>query len=141
MRSAGIWPSLGIISAKGRNGTAELFGIIANTEDERIPPIARFCLELLARPLHECHCGDQINRQAHPCLAPRMQRQPAARGDPRHWPDRRQPLRAMLPCVSDDGHGAGVRNANTVVPGIGRARLGQRTLKCVLSIGDRKSVV
>ncbi len=40
---------LGIISAKGRNGTAALLQIIANTEDDRIPPIARFCLEVLAR--------------------------------------------------------------------------------------------
>ena len=45
----GHMAELGIISAKGRNGTAELFQIIANTEDDRIPPIARFCLETLAR--------------------------------------------------------------------------------------------
>ena len=40
---------LGIISAKGRNGTAELLRVIANAADNRIPPIARFCLDLLAR--------------------------------------------------------------------------------------------
>src|SRR5512146_1910346 len=40
---------LGIISAKGRNGTAALLQVIANTEDDRIPPAARFCLEVLAR--------------------------------------------------------------------------------------------
>ena len=34
---------------EGRNGTAELLQIIANTEDDRIPPIARFSLDLLAR--------------------------------------------------------------------------------------------
>jgi transposase len=45
----GHMAELGIISAKGRNGTAELLKIIANTEDDRIPPIARFCLDLLAR--------------------------------------------------------------------------------------------
>jgi transposase len=39
----------GIISAKGRNGTAALLQVIANTEDDRIPPAARFCLEVLAR--------------------------------------------------------------------------------------------
>src|SRR4030095_1766584 len=39
----------GIISAKGRNGTAELLKVIANAADDRIPPIARFCLEVLAR--------------------------------------------------------------------------------------------
>lgn len=40
---------LGIISAKGRHGTAALLQVIANAEDDRIPPIARFCLEVLAR--------------------------------------------------------------------------------------------
>ena len=45
----GHMAELGIISAKGRNGTAELLEIIANAEDDRIPPVARFCLEMLAR--------------------------------------------------------------------------------------------
>ena len=40
---------LGIISAKGRNGTAELLKVIASAKDDRIPPVARFCLEVLAR--------------------------------------------------------------------------------------------
>jgi len=40
---------LGIISAKGRNGTAELVKIIANEQDARIPATARFCLDALAR--------------------------------------------------------------------------------------------
>jgi transposase len=40
---------LGIISAKGRNGTAELFKIIADENDGRIPAAARFSLEVLAR--------------------------------------------------------------------------------------------
>jgi hypothetical protein len=31
------------------------------------------------------------------------------------------------------------RNAETVVPGIGRTRLGQRTLKCVFLIGTRSA--
>src|SRR4026209_2729926 len=35
----------GIISAKGRNGTAELLKIIANEEDDRITAVARFCLD------------------------------------------------------------------------------------------------
>ena len=30
-----------LISAKGRNGTAELMRVIANAADDRIPPIAR----------------------------------------------------------------------------------------------------
>jgi transposase len=40
---------LGIISAKGRNGTAQLLEAIANQEDDRIPAVARFSLEILAR--------------------------------------------------------------------------------------------
>src|SRR6478672_5075133 len=44
----GHMAELGIISAKGRNGTAELLKIIANTDDDRIPSRARFCLEVLA---------------------------------------------------------------------------------------------
>jgi len=40
---------LGIISAKGRNGTAELLKVIANEEDDCIPASARFSLNVLAR--------------------------------------------------------------------------------------------
>ena len=45
----GHMAELGIISAKGRNGTAELLRIIRDVADDRIPPVARFCLDLLAR--------------------------------------------------------------------------------------------
>lgn len=45
----GHMAELGIISAKGRNGTAELLQVIANAENDRIPPTTRFCLEVLAR--------------------------------------------------------------------------------------------
>jgi transposase len=45
----GHMAELGIISAKGRNGTAELLQIIGDVADDRIPPVARFCLDLLAR--------------------------------------------------------------------------------------------
>jgi transposase len=45
----GHMAELGIISAKGRNGTAALLQVVANAEDDRIPPAARFCLEVLAR--------------------------------------------------------------------------------------------
>src|SRR6266699_4994466 len=45
----GHMAELGIIAAKGRNGTAELLQIIADVADDRIPPVARFCLDLLAR--------------------------------------------------------------------------------------------
>ena len=44
----GHMAELGIISAKGRNGTADLLRVIANAADDRIPPAARFCLEMLA---------------------------------------------------------------------------------------------
>ncbi len=40
---------LGIIAAKGRNGIAELLTIIANAEDDQIPTVGRFCLDVLAR--------------------------------------------------------------------------------------------
>ena len=45
----GHMAELGIISAKGRNGTAELLKIIANEQDDRIPEAARFSLDILAR--------------------------------------------------------------------------------------------
>jgi transposase len=45
----GHMAELGIISAKGRNGTAELLKIIANEQDDRIPAAARFSLDVLAR--------------------------------------------------------------------------------------------
>jgi transposase len=40
---------LGIVSAKGRQGTADLFKIIADAKDDRIPSVARACLDALAR--------------------------------------------------------------------------------------------
>src|SRR6201982_742587 len=45
----GHMAELGIISAKGRNGTAELLEIIADEQDDRIPSAARFSLDVLAR--------------------------------------------------------------------------------------------
>src|SRR5258707_3266359 len=45
----GHMAELGIISAKGRNGTAELIEIIADDNDDRIPSAARFSLDVLAR--------------------------------------------------------------------------------------------
>src|SRR6201993_65689 len=45
----GHMAELGIISAKGRNGTAELLKIIADEQDDRIPAAARFSLNILAR--------------------------------------------------------------------------------------------
>jgi transposase len=45
----GHMAELGMISAKGRNGTAGLLEVIANVEDGRIPETARFSLAVLAR--------------------------------------------------------------------------------------------
>src|SRR4029434_6951607 len=45
----GHMAELGIISAKGRNGTADLLAVIANPEDDRIPEAARLSLEALVR--------------------------------------------------------------------------------------------
>ena len=45
----GHMAELGIISAKGRNGTAELLEIIADADDDRIPAVARLSLDALAR--------------------------------------------------------------------------------------------
>jgi transposase len=39
---------LGIISAKGRNGTTELLEVIASAQDDRIPAAARLSLDALA---------------------------------------------------------------------------------------------
>jgi len=45
----GHMAELGVIAAKGRNGTAELLKIIADEHDDRIPAAARLSLDVLAR--------------------------------------------------------------------------------------------
>jgi transposase len=45
----GHMAELGLISAKGRNGTAELLEVIANADDDRISAVARLSLDTLAR--------------------------------------------------------------------------------------------
>jgi transposase len=40
---------LGIVSAKGRQGTADLLKIIADARDDHIPPVAHACLDALGR--------------------------------------------------------------------------------------------
>jgi transposase len=45
----GHMAELGMISAKGRNGTAELLKIITDVTDDRVPEAARFSLDVLAR--------------------------------------------------------------------------------------------
>jgi transposase len=47
--SRGHLAELGIVSAKGRNGTAELLRIIADSVDSRVSPAVRSILEVLAR--------------------------------------------------------------------------------------------
>jgi transposase len=60
----GYMTELGIISAKGRNGTAELLQIIGNVADDRITLVARFCLDLLARQHQTPQCRGRIDRRA-----------------------------------------------------------------------------
>ena len=67
----GHMAELGIISAKGRNGTAELLEVIANAKDNCIPAAARFSLEVLARQ-YIAIATEIGTREAHPCLAPVM---------------------------------------------------------------------
>jgi transposase len=50
----GHMAELGIISAKGRNGTAELLEVIANAADDCIRAVARFSLDALARQYGHC---------------------------------------------------------------------------------------
>ena len=45
----GHMAELGIISAKGRNGTVELLEIITNADDDRVPAVARLSLDALVR--------------------------------------------------------------------------------------------
>jgi transposase len=45
----GHMAELGIISAKGRNGTVELLENITNADDDRVPTVARLSLDALAR--------------------------------------------------------------------------------------------
>jgi hypothetical protein len=80
----GHMAELGIISAKGRHGTAELLQIIGDVADDRVPPVARSSCS----PIPDAQRRGRIDRQAHPGLAPILRREPAARGDPRHWSDR-----------------------------------------------------
>ena len=47
----GHMAELGIISAKGRKGTAELIKIIGNVDDDRVPAAARFSLDILGHQL------------------------------------------------------------------------------------------
>jgi transposase len=66
----GHMAELGIISAKGRNGTAELLEIIADPDDNRIPAVARLSLSISCSSIRRSHNRDRSDREAHPRLAP-----------------------------------------------------------------------
>jgi transposase len=84
----GHMAELGIISAKGRNGTTELLQIIANVAHDRIPPAARFCLDLLARQYLTLNAEvASIDKRIH-AWHRSCEEKPTARGDPRHRSDR-----------------------------------------------------
>ena len=92
----GHMAELGIISAKGRNGTAELLKIIANEEDDRIPAVARFSLDVLARQyaaltaeigaiekhIHAWHrsCEESRRLEEIPGIGPNRRHRPGRRG-------------------------------------------------------------
>src|SRR5438067_3386425 len=82
----GHMAELGIISAKGRNGTAELLQI-GDVADDRIPPVARFCLNLLARQYlslsAEVASIDKRIHAWHRCCE--ESRQALVRSSPRPW--------------------------------------------------------
>jgi transposase len=60
---------LGIVSAKGRNGTGDLLRIIADGADNRVSPAIRSILNVLAR---QYSAIGSIHRQEHHDLASRM---------------------------------------------------------------------
>src|SRR5271163_4775286 len=68
----GHMAELGVISAKGRNGTAELLEIIADGADNRVPSSARSILDVLARAVQRDRSRDRLHRQEHPGLASRV---------------------------------------------------------------------
>jgi transposase len=55
---------LGIISAKGRNGTAELFKIIADEKDGRIPAVAQFTSVFLPANTPRSQQRSELSRSA-----------------------------------------------------------------------------
>ena len=61
---------LGIISAKGRNSTAELLKTVADEQDDCIPAAARFSLGFLARQYAIVREEIVAIEKAYPCLAP-----------------------------------------------------------------------
>ena len=104
---------LGVVSAKGRNGTGELLSIVADAEDRRIPPAARGILDTLARQYGaigaEIGSIDKSILAWHRACEPSRRLaeiQASARSSPRLWSPRsaigrRFPRGATLPPGSD----------------------------------------
>ncbi len=72
---------LGVVSAKGRNGTGELLEIILNGADSRIPLAAGSILKVLAAQYARDRRSDRINRQEYSGLASLLRAEPAAGRD------------------------------------------------------------
>jgi transposase len=66
----GHMAEFGLISAKGRNGTAELLKIIDNAQDDRLPEIARFSLDVLARRAWHRACEESRRLEEIPGIRP-----------------------------------------------------------------------
>src|ERR1700688_992498 len=79
---------LGIVSAKGRKGTSELLGIIADGADSRVLPAAPGGARCAGAAVQRHRSRDWIHREEHPGLASLVRGEPAAGGDPRYRPDR-----------------------------------------------------
>jgi transposase len=164
---------LGVISAKGRNGTAELLEIIAREEDDRIPMVARFSLEVLARQyvaitveigaiekhIHAWHrsCEESRRLEEIPGVGPivatalvaevgdwtafqsgrslaawigLVPRQHSTGGKERLGRISKQGNRHLRWLLVAGAMAVIRHNADTVVPGVGRARLGHRIIEC-----------
>ena len=66
----GHMAELGVISAKGRNGTAELLEIIANQDDGSHPSGRAIEPHHSCSSIRRCDDRDRNHREAHPRLAP-----------------------------------------------------------------------
>jgi hypothetical protein len=69
----------GVVAPTGVPQVRKLFRVIADTDDTRLPPVARSCLESLARQFLSLH--EEIGAaKKNPCLAP-LQRGQLPPGD------------------------------------------------------------
>jgi transposase len=85
----GHMAELGMISAKGRNGTAELLKIITDVTDDRVPEAARFSLDVLARQYAAITAEiGAIEKRIHAWHRSCKESRRAARRDTWYWPNR-----------------------------------------------------